>query len=153
MRERGNGSKQSISCLDKALSVAEAWHTVFSLTDTSQHYACTTHAHKNIHTQAGGEKAFQVKVHFACTYVLCCCDCVVVMVCVCVSENRVTASPPQRQKPQKENALSPLPVPLTVTQVKPALAVYLNGSTCVIRHGFVTLLLTRVEHWSDIAQL
>lgn len=28
--------------------------------------------HTKTHTQAGGEKAFQVKVHFACAYVLCC---------------------------------------------------------------------------------
>lgn len=47
MRQRGNGSKQSISCLDKALSVAEAWHTVFSLTDTSQSCACATHTQKH----------------------------------------------------------------------------------------------------------
>lgn len=45
--KRENGSKQLISCLDKALSVAEAWHTVFSLTDTSQRCACATHTQKH----------------------------------------------------------------------------------------------------------
>lgn len=75
MRERGNGSKQSISCLDKALSVAEARHTVFSLTDTSQHCACTTHTktHSNKQEQ---RKLFRSKFTSpAPTCFVVCCDC------------------------------------------------------------------------------
>lgn len=42
---------------------------------------------------------------------------------------------------------------VTVTQVKPALVVDLNGSMCVILRGSVTLLLTRVEHGSECPAL
>lgn len=42
---------------------------------------------------------------------------------------------------------------VTVTQVNHALVVDLNGSMCVIQHGFLTLLLTRVERGLNTAQL
>lgn len=49
MRERGNERKHTISCLDKTLSIAEAWHTLFRLTDNSQHCACTTQSSFCLH--------------------------------------------------------------------------------------------------------
>lgn len=55
---RGKGSKRWISYLDKTLSVVEAWHTLFSPTDISLLYACTTHRHKHTHTQAKKRKSF-----------------------------------------------------------------------------------------------
>lgn len=67
---------------------------------------------------------------------------------------RVTASPPSdKSHSGKMPSFHYTYNFQTVTQVKPALVVNLNGSACVIRRGFVTLLLTRVEHGSDCPAL
>lgn len=158
MRERGNGSKQSISCLDKALSVAEAWHTVFSLTDTSQRCACTTHTRTNTHTHKQKErKLFRSKFTLpAPTCFVVCCDCFHVH--THTHHHTQLHPPPTPRDKSHRGKMPPLHYTyhfliVTVTQVNPALVVDLNGLTCVTRHGFVTLLLTRVEHRSDTAQL
>lgn len=156
MRERGNGSKQSISCLDKALSVAEARHTVFSLTDTSQYCACTTHTktHSNKQEQ---RKLFRSKFTSpAPTCFVVCCDCFQAhkQTHTYTPALRVTASPPSdKSHSGKMPSFHYTYNFQTVTQVKPALVVDLNGLACVIRRGFVTLLLTRVEHGSDCPAL
>lgn len=148
MRERGNESKQSISCLDKALSVAEAWHTVFSLTDTSQRSAYTTHAHKNTHKQEE-RKLFGSKFTFlAPTCFVVCCDCFQAHTQTHThhqteSQFHLPSDKSHKGKMSSLHYTYHLET-VTVTQVKPALVVDLNGSACVIRHGFVTLLLTRV---------
>lgn len=152
MRERGNGSKQSISCLDKALSVAEGWHTVFSLTDTSQRCACTTHAHTHTNTSSrresfSGQSSLRLRL------------CALLFAAIVFRHTHIQShsftSPKTKATKGKMPSLhyTYQSQTVTVTQVKHTLVVDLNGSSCVIQRGFLTLLLTRVERRSDTVQL
>ncbi len=69
--------------------------------------------HKNTHAQARGEKAFRVKVHSACAYVLCYLLQLFSGTRKHTAPHGVTASPAQLLKLQRESALSPFHIPLS----------------------------------------
>lgn len=124
-----------ISCLDKALSVAEAWHTVFSLTDTSQCCACATHTQKHTCTSRrmesfSGQSSFCLRLRAL----------LFAAIVFRHSQTYTTHIESQLHLPSDRSHCGKMPSfhytyhfpTASVTQVKPALVVNLNVSVCVI---------------------